>query len=155
MDTEGYFWLLGRADEVLKIAGHRIGTMELESAMVSHPAVSEAAAIGKPHEVKGESVAIFAILKQGYKPGDVLKEELRKHVRDVIGPVATPDEIYFVNSLPKTRSGKIMRRVLRAVLADMPIGDVTTLEDEASVEEVKKAYEEFQKMVKVETKELG
>jgi acetyl-CoA synthetase len=148
-DTDGYFWLLGRADEVLKIAGHRIGTMELESALVSHPAVSEAAAIGKPHEVKGETIAIFAILKQGYEPTEELKQELKKHVREVIGPVATPEEIYFVHSLPKTRSGKIMRRVLKAVLLDMPVGDLSTLEDEASVEEVKKAYEEFKKLLKV------
>jgi len=113
--------------------------------------VSEAAAIGKTHEVKGESIAIFAILKEGYKPTDKLKEELRGHVREVIGPVATPDEIYFVNSLPKTRSGKIMRRVLKAVLMGMPIGDVSTLEDEVSVEEVKKAYEEFKKLVEITT----
>jgi acetyl-CoA synthetase len=147
-DSDGYFWLLGRADEVLKIAGHRIGTMEIESALVSHPAVSEAATIGKPHEVKGETISIFAILKQGYKPSEELKQELKRHVREVIGPVATPEEIYFVHSLPKTRSGKIMRRVLKAVLMDMPIGDLSTLEDEASVEEVKKAYEEFKKLLK-------
>ena len=147
-DDDGYFWLLGRADEVLKIAGHRIGTMELESALVSHPAVSEAAAIGKPHEVKGESILMFAILKQGYEPTAQLKQELKKHVREVIGPVATPEEIYFVHSLPKTRSGKIMRRVLKAVLMDKPIGDLSTLEDEASVEEIKKAYEEFKKLLK-------
>jgi acetyl-CoA synthetase len=147
-DADGYFWLLGRADEVLKIAGHRIGTMEIESALVSHPAVSEAATIGKPHEVKGESISIFAILKQSYEPTEELKQELKKHVRKVIGPVATPDEIYFVHSLPKTRSGKIMRRVLKAVLMNKPIGDLSTLEDEASVEEVKKAYEEFKKLLK-------
>jgi len=150
-DVDGYFWLLGRADEVLKVAGHRIGTMELESAVISYPSVSEAAAIGKPHEVKGESIAIFVVLKQGYEPTNELKKDLREHVREVIGPVATPDEIYFVNSLPKTRSGKIMRRVLRAILMDMPIGDVSTLEDEASVEEVKKAYEEFRKLVEVDS----
>jgi len=150
-DTDGYFWLLGRADEVLKVAGHRIGTMELESAAISHPAVSEAAAIAKPHEVKGASIAIFAILKQGYEPTEELKNELKKHVRQVIGPVATPDEVYFVNSLPKTRSGKIMRRVLKAVLMDLPIGDLSTVEDEASVDEVKKAYEEFKKLVEPKT----
>jgi len=147
-DADGYFWLLGRADEVLKIAGHRIGTMEIESALVSHPAVSEAATIGTPHKVKGESISIFAILKQSYEPTEELKQKLKKHVREVIGPVATPEEIYFVHSLPKTRSGKIMRRVLKAVLMDMPIGDLSTLEDEASVEEVKSAYEEFKKLLK-------
>jgi len=146
-DPDGYFWLLGRADEVLKVAGHRIGTMELESAAISHPAVSEAAAIGKPDEVKGESIVIFAILRKDYNPTEELKKELREHVRDVIGPVATPEEIYFVNSLPKTRSGKIMRRVLKSVLLGMPIGDLSTLEDEASVKEVKEAYEELKKLV--------
>ncbi|UCE16886.1 MAG: acetate--CoA ligase [Candidatus Bathyarchaeota archaeon] len=147
-DTDGYLWLLGRADEVLKVAGHRIGTMELESAAVSYPAVSEAAAIGKPHEVKGESIVVFAILRKGHEPTDKLKKELREHVRKVIGPVATPQEIYFVNSLPKTRSGKIMRRVLKSVLMGKSIGDLSTLEDEASVKEVKKAYEELKKLVK-------
>lgn len=150
-DADGYFWLLGRADEVLKVAGHRIGTMELESAAVSHPAVSEAAAIGKPHEVKGESIIIFAILRKDHEPTDKLKKELREHVRKVIGPIATPEEIYFVNSLPKTRSGKIMRRVLKSVLMGMPIGDVSTLEDKASVEEVKKAYEELKKLIEART----
>jgi len=95
-DEDGYFWLLGRADEVLKVAGHRMGTMELESAMVGHPAVAEAAVVGKPHEIKGESIVVFAILKQGYTPSEKLREELREHMRKTIGPVATPDEIYFV-----------------------------------------------------------
>jgi len=146
-DDEGYFWLLGRADEVLKIAGHRIGTMEVESAVIEHPAVSEAAVVGKPHDVKGESVVIFVILKQGYKPSEELKKEIKEHVRETIGPVATPDEIYFVKSLPKTRSGKIMRRVLKAVSMGMPIGDISTLEDEGSVDEVKRAYEELKKLL--------
>ena len=146
-DEDGYFWLLGRADEVLKVAGHRMGTMELESAVVEHPAVAEAAVIGKPHEIKGEGIVIFAILKQGYTPSDNLREELKEHMRKTIGPIATPDEIYFVSKLPKTRSGKIMRRVLKAVISDKPIGDVTTLEDEASVEEVKQVYEEFKKII--------
>jgi acetyl-CoA synthetase len=146
-DEDGYFWLLGRADEVLKVAGHRMGTMELESAVISHPAIAEAAVIGKPHEVKGESIVVFAILKQGYNPSQELMQQLKEHLRKTIGPVATPDEIYFVSKLPKTRSGKIMRRVLRAVVSSTPIGDVTTLEDEASVEEAKQVYEEFKKMI--------
>lgn len=146
-DEEGYFWLLGRADEVLKIAGHRLGTMELESAVISHPAVAEAAVIGKPHEIKGEAIVVFAILRQGYNPSDELKKDLAEHLRKTVGPIATPEETYFVSKLPKTRSGKIMRRVLRALVSDMPIGDVTTLEDEASVEEAKQAYEEFKKLV--------
>jgi len=146
-DEEGYFWLLGRADEVLKIAGHRLGTMELESAVISHPAIAEAAVIGKPHEIKGEAIVVFAILRQGYNPGEQLKKDLTEHLRKIVGPVATPEEIYFVSKLPKTRSGKIMRRVLKALASDLPIGDVTTLEDEASIEEAKQAYEEFRKLV--------
>ncbi len=146
-DEEGYLWLLGRADEVLKIAGHRLGTMELESAIISHPAIAEAAVIGKPHEIKGETIVVFAILRQGYNPSDELKKDLTEHLRKTVGPVATPDEIYFVSKLPKTRSGKIMRRVLKALASGLPIGDVTTLEDEASVEEAKQAYEEFKKIV--------
>jgi len=146
-DEEGYFWLLGRADEVLKIAGHRLGTMELESAIVSHPAIAEAAVISRPHEIKGEAIVVFAILKQGYDPSEELKKDLIGHLRKIVGPVATPEQIYFVSKLPKTRSGKIMRRVLKALVSDRPIGDVTTLEDEASVEEAKQAYEEFKKMM--------
>lgn len=146
-DEDGYFWLLGRADEVLKVAGHRMGTMELESALISHPAVAEAAVVGKFHEVKGESIVVFATLKQGYNPSQELMQQLKEHLRKTIGPVATPEEIYFVSKLPKTRSGKIMRRVLKAVVSNMPIGDVTTLEDEASVEEAKQVYEEVKKMI--------
>jgi len=146
-DEEGYFWLLGRADEVLKIAGHRLGTMELESAIVSHPAIAEAAVISKPHEIKGEAIVVFTILKQGYNPSEELKKDLTDHLRKTVGPVATPEQVYFVSRLPKTRSGKIMRRVLKALISDKPIGDVTTLEDEASIEEAKQAYEEFKKMV--------
>jgi acetyl-CoA synthetase len=146
-DEDGYFWLLGRADEVLKVAGHRMGTMELESAVISYPAVAEAAVIGKPHEIKGESIVVFAVLKQGYDPSEKIIDELKEHMRKTIGPVATPDEVYFVSKLPKTRSGKIMRRILRAVVSGTPIGDITTLEDEASVEEAKQVYEEFKKMI--------
>jgi len=148
MDEDEYFWLLGRADEVLKIAGHRMGTMELESAIISHPAVAEAAVIGKPHEIKGETIVVFAILKQGYGPSEELKKDLTGHLRKTVGPVATPEHIYFVSKLPKTRSGKIMRRVLKALVSDKPIGDVTTLEDKTSVEEAKQAYEEFKRMMR-------
>jgi acetyl-CoA synthetase len=146
-DKDGYYWLLGRADEVLKIAGHRIGTIEIEDAVVSHEAVIEAAVASRPDEVKGESVVIFATLKQGVEPSQELKNKIKQHIRKTMGPVVTPDEIYFVTKLPKTRSGKIMRRVLKAVASGTKIGDLTTLEDEASVEEVKKAYEELQKKV--------
>ncbi len=137
-DKDGYFWIIGRIDDVLNVAGHRIGTAELESALVSHEAVAEAAVVGKPHEIKGESIVAFVILKSGYEPSENLKKELRNHVRKVIGPIATPEEIYFVKSLPKTRSGKIMRRVLRAIISGGEIGDLSTLEDLKAIEELKK-----------------
>lgn len=140
-DDDGYFWLLGRADEVLKIAGHRIGTAELEDAVISHPSVAEVAVVSKPDEIKGEALVLFITLKEGKTPSPTLKKEIAKHLRQAIGPIATPDEIYFVDSMPKTRSGKIMRRVLKAVASGQSLGDLTTLEDEASVEEVKRAYE--------------
>lgn len=147
-DEDGYFWLLGRADDVLKVAGHRLGTMELESAFVAHKAVAEAAVGGKPHDVKGESVIAFLVLREGYSPNDTLKKEIVEHIRNVVGPIATPEEIYFVNKLPKTRSGKIMRRLLKAVVSESQMGDVTTLEDGAAVEEVKRAYEELKKVIR-------
>jgi acetyl-CoA synthetase len=128
-DEEGYIMILGRADDVLNVAGHRIGTMEVESALVDHPAVAEAAVIGKPHEIKGESIKAFVILKKGVEPSDRLKEEIKQHVRQVLGAIAVPDEIEFVEKLPKTRSGKIMRRVLKAQELGLPVGDISTLED--------------------------
>ncbi len=128
-DEEGYIMILGRADDVINVAGHRIGTMEVESALVDHPAVAEAAVIGKPHEVKGESIKAFVILKEGYEASAELAEELRLHVRNELGPIAVPDEIEFVDRLPKTRSGKIMRRILRARELGLEIGDMSTLED--------------------------
>ncbi len=128
-DEEGYIMILGRADDVINVAGHRIGTMEVESALVDHPAVAEAAVIGKPHKVKGESIKAFVIIKVGYEPSEELKEDIRKHVRHVLGPIAVPDEIEFVDKLPKTRSGKIMRRVLRAKELGLEVGDLSTLED--------------------------
>ncbi len=140
-DEDGYFWLLGRADEVLKIAGHRIGTTELEDAVISHQAVAEVAAASKPDDLKGEALVLFITLKQGNSPSSSLKKEIARHLRQIIGPIATPDEIYFVESMPKTRSGKIMRRVLKAVASGQSLGDLTTLEDETSIEEVKRAYE--------------
>ncbi len=144
-DKDGYFWILGRADEILKVAGHRIGTAELEDAAVSHPQVAEAAVVSKAHPIKGESIVIFVRLKEGVSPSPTLKKELTNHMRSVIGPIATPDEVYFTTKLPKTRSGKIMRRVLKAVASGASIGDLTTLEDEASVEEVIKSYQELKK----------
>jgi acetyl-CoA synthetase len=146
-DDEGYFWLLGRADEVLKVAGHRIGTVELESALVSHPAVSEAAVMGKEDAVKGEVPVAFVTLRSGFTASDELRADLVKHIRTTIGPIATPDAIVIVNKLPKTRSGKIMRRLLKAVLVGAPLGDTSTLEDEASVEDIKVTYEEMRKQL--------
>jgi acetyl-CoA synthetase len=144
-DEEGFFWLLGRADEVIKVAGHRLGTLELENATVSFPAVAEAAAVSKPDPVKGEAIVIFAILREGNHPSPSLEKELSTHIRNTVGPIATPERVFFVKKLPKTRSGKIMRRVLKAVATEKPIGDVTTLEDGASVEEVKEAYDALKK----------
>jgi acetyl-CoA synthetase len=128
MDSDGYFRIQGRVDDVIKISGHRLGSMEIESSLVSHPAVAEAAAIGKPDQIKGERIKVFVILKNGIEPSDELAKELKQHVRTVIGPLATPDELEFVPSLPKTRSGKIMRRVVRARELGEPVGDVTTMD---------------------------
>ena len=128
MDSDGYIRIQGRVDDVIKVSGHRLGSMEIESSLVSHPAVAEAAAIGKPDPVKGEHVKVFVILKQGIESSDVLANELKQHVRTVVGALATPDELEFVLSLPKTRSGKIMRRVVRAKELGEPVGDISTLE---------------------------
>jgi acetyl-CoA synthetase len=129
-DKDGYFWIVGRIDDVLNVAGHRLGTSEVESALVSHETVAEAAVVGKPDELKGQGVVCFVTLKQGVKPDDELRDKLKKHVRTVIGPVATPDEIRFAEALPKTRSGKIMRRLLKQIASGNTIsGDTTTLED--------------------------
>ncbi len=155
-DEDGYFWLLGRADEVLKIAGHRIGTAELEDAVISHKAVAEVAVTSKPDEIKGEALVLFITLKEGRTPSDDLKKEIAEHLRNTVGPIATPDEIYFVESMPKTRSGKIMRRVLKAVASGQSLGDLTTLDNETSIEEVKRAYESLKKVsggAKTTTKE--
>ncbi len=142
IDPDGYIWVLGRADDVLKVAGHRIGTAEVESAMIKHPAVAEAACVGKSDPVKGEVPLIYVALKKGYEASKEMAEELRKHLRSTIGPVVASDAIItFVDLLPKTRSGKIMRRLLRAVAEGKPLGDVTTLESEVAVEEAKRAYE--------------
>src|SRR5213594_2343372 len=140
-DQEGYFWLLGRADEVMKVAGHRLGTIEVEDALVSHLSVAEAAVAGRPDPVRGEAIVAFVTLKSSTRPSKELEEELRQHVKKTVGPIAVPDRIYFASLLPKTRSGKIMRRVIKAVASGDDIGDITTLEDGASVEEVKSAIE--------------
>jgi acetate--CoA ligase len=129
-DKDGYFWIVGRIDDVLNVAGHRLGTAEVESALVAHEAVAEAAVVGRPDEIKGQGVVAFVTLKGGVKPTADLKEKLRKHVGNVIGPIAKPDDIRFAEALPKTRSGKIMRRLLKEIAGGGSVtGDTTTLED--------------------------
>jgi acetyl-CoA synthetase len=128
-DSDGYFWIIGRVDDVIKVSGHRLGTAEVESALVSHPAVAEAAAIGLPHDVKGQAIHTFVLLRSGFAPSMELAEELRQHVATHMGPIARPEDVKFVDKLPKTRSGKIMRRVLKARAQGLPEGDISTLED--------------------------
>ncbi|MDH5430272.1 MAG: acetate--CoA ligase [Nitrosopumilus sp.] len=148
-DDDGYFWLLGRADDVLKVAGHRIGTAELESCIVSHSVVAESAVCGIPDEVKGEVIIAFVVLKQGVNyDSKELAKEISNKIRTDIGSIATPKQIYFVSKLPKTRSGKIMRRLLKAIGNNEKIGDVSTLEDGAAVTEVQQVFDEFQKSIK-------
>ena len=128
-DADGYYWIMGRIDDVINVSGHRLSTIEIESALVSHPRVAEAAAVGRPDELKGQAVAVFVTLKDS-NPSDALKDELRKHVRQEIGALAQPDDIHFAGALPKTRSGKIMRRLLRDIAEGKEtVGDTTTLED--------------------------
>jgi len=148
-DEDGYFWLLGRADDVLKVAGHRIGTAELESSIVSHQDVAESAVCGVAHEIKGEAIIAFVVLKQGIeKSEEDLIREIVKIIRTGVGPIATPEQIYFVSKLPKTRSGKIMRRLLKSIASNEKIGDISTLEDGAAVSEVQSAFDELQKSLK-------
>ena len=129
-DADGYFWLMGRVDDVINVSGHRLGTMEIESALVSHPAVAEAAVVARPDDIKGQAVAAFVTLESGHSASPELKEELRNHVAHEIGAMAKPDDIRFSDSLPKTRSGKIMRRLLRDIASgSQTVGDTTTLED--------------------------
>ena len=147
-DDDGYLWLLGRADDVLKVAGHRIGTAELESCIVSHHDVAESAVCGIPDEVKGEVIIAFVVLKQGVSDTKILEKEISEKIRNDIGAIATPKQIYFVSKLPKTRSGKIMRRLLKAIANNEKIGDVSTLEDGAAVTEVQSAFDDIQKSLK-------
>ncbi|MCK4926183.1 acetate--CoA ligase, partial [Candidatus Aerophobetes bacterium] len=139
---DGYFWLLGRVDDVMNVAGHRISTMEEESALVSHPAVAEAAVIGKSHEIKGQAIAAFVTLKSGFQPSAKMVQELRNHVAHKIGSIARPDDIFFTYELPKTRSGKIMRRLLRDIAEGKAFGDTTTLADPSVMAMLKRRYEE-------------
>ncbi|HEY5999735.1 MAG TPA: AMP-binding protein, partial [bacterium] len=136
VDDDGDFWLMGRIDDVINISGHRLGTAEVESALVSHEAVAEAAVVGYPHDIKGEGIYAYVTLKQGVEPTDALKKTLVGHVRTVIGPIATPDKLHFAPGLPKTRSGKIMRRILRLIArGDVHnLGDTSTLLDPTVVD---------------------
>ncbi len=143
IDEDGYVWFAGRADEIIKIAGHRIGTVEVETAFLKHHSVAESGVIGRPDELRGEVIAAFVVLRQGHQPSDALQKELLATVRSELGPVVVISEINFVSMLPKTRSGKIMRRVLRAVTLDREPGDVSTIEDEGSVEEVRQAWHQL------------
>jgi len=134
-DEDGYYWITGRADDVLKVSGHRMGTAEIESALVAHPKVSEAAVVGYPHDIKGQGVYCYVTLMSGESGDEALKKELRDWVRKEIGPIASPDLIQFAPGLPKTRSGKIMRRILRKIAEDDfgNLGDTSTLADPAVV----------------------
>ncbi len=136
IDDDNYIWVLGRADDILKVSGHRLGTIELESAFLSHQAIGEAAVTSKYNDIKGESIIAFIVLKSNINSTEKLDKEINEHLRTTIGPIATAEKIYFVNKLPKTRSGKIMRRLLRLIVNNQTIGDITTLEDEASIEEI-------------------
>ena len=143
MDEDGYIWFAGRADEVIKIASHRLGTVEVESAFLQHPAVAEAGVTGRPDDLRGEVISAFIVLKYGHEPSDQLRKELLKTVRTALGPLAVIGELNFIDSLPKTRSGKIMRRVFKAVVLGQDPGDITTIEDEGSVEEAIQAWKQM------------
>jgi acetyl-CoA synthetase len=141
-DADGYFWLMGRVDDVINVSGHRLGTMEVESALVAHPKVAEAAVVGRPDDLKGQAISAFVSLESGNQPSEELKDELRKWVSTEIGSLARPDDIRFTDSLPKTRSGKIMRRLLRELATHGEIkGDVTTLEDFTVIAKLREAEE--------------
>ena len=137
-DADGYYWITGRVDDVLNVSGHRMGSAEVESALVAHPDVAEAAVVGYPHDIKGQGIYVYVTLMQGVQPTDALKSELEGWVRKEIGAIAKPDLIQWAPGLPKTRSGKIMRRILRKVAADdyANLGDISTLADPAVVEDL-------------------
>lgn len=142
-DQDGFLWLLGRVDDVMNVSGHRISTMEVESALVDHPAVAEAAVIGRAHDIKGQAISAFVLLRSGHE-GDSLAEEIRQHVAKVIGPLARPDDLFICGDLPKTRSGKIMRRLLRDIAEGRTLGDTTTLADPNVVSSLRAQYEHLE-----------
>jgi acetyl-CoA synthetase len=142
-DADGYFWMMGRVDDVINVSGHRLGTMEVESALVAHPKVAEAAAVGRPDEMKGHAIAVFVTLESGHEPSEELRQELRQWVAKEIGALARPDDLTFAQALPKTRSGKIMRRLLRELAATGEVkGDTTTLEDFSVVAKLREGVHE-------------
>jgi len=141
-DEDGYLWLLGRVDDVINVSAHRISTMEVESALVDHTSVAEAASIGRTHEIKGQAIVAFVTLKEVVTGTEELAKELIAHVGQKIGPIARPDEIFFTAELPKTRSGKIMRRLLRDIAEGRALGDTTTLADPLVVQSLKEKYED-------------
>jgi len=147
VDEDGYYWFAGRADEVIKIAAHRLGTIEVESAFLTHPSVAECGVVGRPDETRGEVITAFVLLKHGHTPSDDLRQALVAAVRHELGAIAVIGEINFVGMLPKTRSGKIMRRVLKAVVLDRDPGDITTIEDEGSVEEARTAWTQLKQSI--------
>jgi len=141
-DKDGYFWIMGRVDDVINVSGHRLSTMEVESALVAHDKVAEAAVVGRPDDLKGQAISAFVTLEQGHKPSPELKEELRQWVAKEIGALAKPDDIRFTDMLPKTRSGKIMRRLLRELATSGEVkGDTTTLEDFGVLAKLKESEE--------------
>jgi len=146
-DEDGYIWITGRIDDVLKVSGHRLGSAEIEGALMSHEAISEAAVVGRPHEIKGQTPIAFVVLKTGYEPSIELEKDFKKHVRNEIGAIAVPEEVYFVEQLPKTRSGKIVRRILLALVKGEEIGDITTLEDVTAVERIRRIERKENKQI--------
>ncbi|HSR26793.1 MAG TPA: acetyl-CoA synthetase, partial [Candidatus Eisenbacteria bacterium] len=151
VDPDGYLWFSGRADEIIKIAGHRIGTIEVETAFLRHPAVAEAGVTARPDPVRMEVISAFVVLRHGHEPTPELRQELLDTVRRELGPVAVIGDLNFVGLLPKTRSGKIMRRVLKAVTVDRDPGDISTIEDEGSVTEAREAWETMRREIGAST----
>jgi len=142
-DEDGYIWFLGRIDEVIKISSHRIGTIEIESALLQHQGVAEAAVVGCPDPLRGETACALVVLKGGYEPDEALRQALKDLVKKILGPIVIVSDVFFVSKLPKTRSGKIMRRLIKSIITDQPLGDTSTIEDETAIEEVKKAATKF------------
>ena len=144
LDEDGYYWLLGRVDDIMLVSGHNISTMEVESALVDHPDVAESAVVGRTHDVKGQAIAAFVTLMAGAEPSEEKRAEVRAHVATKLGPIGRPEEVYFAPALPKTRSGKIMRRLLRDIAEGRDLGDTTTLADPGVVDTLREQYKRHQ-----------